>query len=116
MLKLYSKERLKHRNDITVFFNKNNGVRRISNSLYTIFLLKNNRLYSRFAVAIKKNKTNSVGRNRAKRIVREIYRSSKDKIPVGYDYFIIINRFDSYYSHSYNDCKRDLLNLFQKVS
>ena len=73
-------------------------------------------MYSRLEVDKKKNKTNSVGRNRAKRIVREIYRSSKDKIPVGYDYFIIINRFDSYYSHSYNDCKRDLLNLFQKVS
>lgn len=114
-LKLYSKERLKHRNDISVFFNKNNSVKRISNSNYTLLLLRNNRLYCRFAVTIKKNKTNSVGRNRVKRIVREIFRIDKDKIPTGYDYFIIINKFDSYYSPSFNDCKRDLIKLFQKV-
>ncbi|WP_020004580.1 ribonuclease P protein component [Brachyspira innocens] len=114
-MKLYSKERLKLRNDISAFFNKNNNIKRISNSSYTLLILKNNRWYSRFAVAIKKNKTNSVGRNRVKRIVREIFRSEKAKIPRGYDYFIIINKFDSYYSPSFNDCKRDLIKLFQKV-
>ncbi|WP_096737740.1 ribonuclease P protein component [Brachyspira sp. G79] len=114
-MKLYSKERLKHRNDISAFFNKNSSVKRISNSNYTVLLLKNNRLYCRFAVAIKKNKTNSVGRNRVKRIVREIFRSQKDQIPAGYDYFIIINKFDSCYSPSFNDCKKNLIKLFQKV-
>lgn len=114
-MKLYSKERLKHRNDISVFFDKNNSIRRIYNSRYTILLLKNNLLYSRFAVTIKKNRTNSVCRNKVKRIVREIYRTQKDKIPIGYDYFIIVNRFDNYKFPLFNDCKRDLLKLFQKV-
>ncbi|WP_157154326.1 ribonuclease P protein component [Brachyspira murdochii] len=114
-MKLYSKERLKHRNDISAFFNKDNIVKRMGNFRYTLLVLKNNRLYCRFAVAIKKNKTNSVGRNRVKRIVREIFRSQKDKIPAGYDYFIIVNKFDSYYSPSFSDCKRDLIKLFQKV-
>lgn len=113
--KLYTKERLKHRNDIKAFFNKDKSVRKIYNSKYTVFLFKNNRSYSRFAVTIKKNKTNSVGRNKAKRIVREIYRTHKNEIPTGYDYFIIVNRFDSYKMPSFNDCKQDLLKLFQKV-
>ena len=115
-MKLYSKERLKHKSDISAFFNKNNSVQKISNFQYTILLLKNNRSYSRFAVTIKKNKTNSAGRNRAKRIVKEIYRTQKDKIPMGYDYFIIINKFDSYYYPSFYDCRRNLLKLFQKVA
>ncbi|CRF34911.1 hypothetical protein BRSU_2328 [Brachyspira suanatina] len=114
-LKLYSKERLKHRSDISAFFNNSSSVKRIYNSKYTVLLLENNRSYSRFAVTIKKNKTNSVGRNRVKRIVREIYRTQKDKIPVGYDYFIIVNRFDSYKLPSFDDYKKDLLKLFQKV-
>lgn len=114
-LKLYSKERLKHRSDISAFFNNSISVKRIYNSKYTVLLLENNRSYSRFAVTIKKNKTNSVGRNRAKRIVREIYRTQKDKIPAGYDYFIIVNRFDSYKQPSFDDYKRDLLKLFQRV-
>ncbi|WP_295155033.1 ribonuclease P protein component [uncultured Brachyspira sp.] len=115
-LKLHIKERLKQRNDISAFFDNRSNVKRVFNSKYTILILKNNRLYSRFAVAIKKNKTNAVGRNKAKRIVKEIYRTQKDKIPAGYDYFIIVNKFDSYKFPSFNDCKRDLLKLFQKVN
>ncbi|PTY39425.1 ribonuclease P protein component [Brachyspira hampsonii] len=114
-MKLYNKERLKHRGDISAFFNNSRSVKRIYNSKYTVLLLENNRSYSRFAVTIKRNKTNSVGRNRAKRIVREIYRTQKDKIPAGYDYFIIVNRFDNYKLPSFDDYKRDLLKLFQKV-
>ncbi len=113
--KLYIKERLKQRNDISAFFNSHSGVKSIFNSKYTMLVLKNNRLYSRFAVTIKKNKTNSVGRNKAKRIIKEIYRTQKDKIPTGYDYFIIVNKFDSYKFPSFDDCKRDLLKLFKKV-
>ena len=113
--KIYIKERLKQRNDISAFFNNHSGVKSIFNSKYTILLLKNNSLYSRFAVTIKKNKTNSVGRNKVKRIIKEIYRTQKDKIPAGYDYFIIVNRFDSYKFPSFDDCKRDLLKLFKKV-
>ena len=114
-LKLYNKERLKLRNDISVFFNKKNSIKRLSNFYYTIFILKNNRSYSRFAAAIKRNKANAVCRNRAKRIVREVYRLEKSKIPMGYDYFIIINKFDDSHSYSFNNCKKNLLKLFQKV-
>lgn len=114
-MKLYSKERLKYRNDISAFFNNKNNLKKVRSLYYSVFVLKNNRSYSRFAVTIKKNKANSVNRNRVKRIVREIYRIEKNKIPIGYDYFIIINRFDSYNFPSFNDCKRYLLKLLHKV-
>ena len=110
--KIYSKERLKKRNEILPFFSKDNDIIRHSNYYYTIFVLKNNRSYSRFAVSIKKNKAKAIYRNKAKRIVREIYRTEKENIKIGYDYFIIINR---YISRSFEDCKKDLNKLFKRV-
>ena len=83
-----------------------------SNYFFTILALQNNRSYSRFVVTIKKNKTNAVKRNRAKRIVREIYRTEKNNIPVGYDYFIIIN---IYISRSFLDYKKELMKLFYRI-
>lgn len=112
--KLYRKEKLKSKKDIICFFKKNDNshLMKYSNYLYTILALQNNRSYSRFVVTIKKNKVNAVKRNRAKRIVREIYRIEKNNIPVGYDYFIIINR---YLSRSFMDYKRELMKLFYKI-
>ena len=109
--KIYYKERLKKRNDIVVFFENKADLRKSVNYFYTILGLKNNRSYSRFAVAVKKNKLNSVKRNRVKRIVREIYRMEKSKIPAGYDYFIIVKKINLY---SLEDCKTNLLKLFQR--
>ena len=112
--KLYRREKLKSKKDIICFFKKNDNsnLMRYSNYLYTILALQNNRSYSRFVVTIKKNKVNAVKRNRAKRIVREIYRIEKNNIPVGYDYFIIINR---YLSRSFMDYKKELMKLFYKI-
>ena len=109
--KIYYKERLKKRNDIVVFFENKADLKKSVNYFYTILGLKNNRSYSRFTVAVKKNKLNSVNRNRAKRIVREIYRTEKSKIPAGYDYFIIVKNINLY---SFEDCKTNLLELFQR--
>ena len=58
--KIYYKERLKKRNDIVVFFENKADLRKSVNYFYTILGLKNNRSYSRFAVAVKKSKLNSV--------------------------------------------------------
>lgn len=113
-LKLYRKEKLKNKKDIICFFNKNDNsnLLKYSNYFFTILALQNNRSYSRFVVTIKKNKANAVKRNRAKRIVREIYRTEKNNIPVGYDYFIIINR---YISRSFLDYKKELMKLFYRI-
>ena len=112
--KLYRKEKLKSKKDIICFFKKNDNSNLIkySNYFFTILAIKNNRFYSRFVVTIKKNKVNAVKRNRAKRIVREIYRIEKNNIPIGYDYFIIINR---YIPRSFLDYKKELMKLFYRI-
>lgn len=111
LAKIYFKERLKKRNDIIAFFENRADLIKSINYFYTILGLKNNRSYSRFTVSMKRNKSNAVIRNREKRIVREIYRTEKSRIPAGYDYFIIVKKKNS---RSFEDCKRDLLELFKK--
>lgn len=109
--KIYCKERLKKRDDIIIFFENRTDLIKSINYYYMILGLKNNRSYSRFAVSIKRNKTNAVNRNREKRVVREIYRTEKSKIPIGFDYFIIVKRKNN---RSFEDCKKDLLELFKR--
>lgn len=111
LAKIYFKERLKKRNDIIAFFENRADLIKSINYFYTILGLKNNRSYSRFTVSMKRNKSNAVIRNREKRIVREIYRTEKSRIPAGYDYFIIVKKKNS---RSFEDCKKDLLELFKK--
>lgn len=109
--KIYYKERLKKRDDIIIFFENRTDLIKSVNYYYMILGLKNNRSYSRFAVSMKRNKSNAVNRNREKRMVREIYRTEKSKIPTGFDYFIIVKRKNN---RSFEDCKRDLLELFKR--
>ena len=96
--KLYRKEKLKSKKDIICFFKKNDNsnLLKYSNYFFTILAKQNNRSYSRFVVTIKKNKANA----------------EKSNIPVGYDYFIIVNR---YISRSFLDYKKELMKLFYRI-
>lgn len=55
-----------------------------------VVCLKNNLSYSRFAITIVRKFGNSVERNHAKRIFRELYRLNKNKILTGMDIVIIL--------------------------
>ena len=45
---------------------------------------------SRIAVVLRKGYGNSVERNRARRIVKEIYREMKNSLPAGYDFIFFL--------------------------
>lgn len=109
--RLYTKEHLKHKADIGSFFIRSNSIIKFSGLYYSIMIRKNNFTYSRIAVTVKRNKANAVKRNRAKRVVREIFRTEKKNIPVGYDYFIFVNKP---YGYSFQIYKEDLMELFQR--
>ncbi len=53
------------------------------------YYLPNRLPYSRFAVTASKKIGNAVKRNRAKRIMRELYRSNELKMPIGYDIIFV---------------------------
>lgn len=112
MNRLYIKERIKNKTDISKFFNPDVRVLRLYGIYFSLFILKSEFNYSRFAVSIKSKTFNAVKRNRAKRIVREIFRNNKGSIPKGFDYFIFIKKS---LGISSRDEEKDLMSLFERV-
>ncbi|MBO4637276.1 MAG: ribonuclease P protein component [Clostridiales bacterium] len=60
-----------------------------------------------------KRKLGAVGRNRARRLMREAYRLLEDKIPRGYDIVITLRSTDSV--PAYSDVKRDIRRVFERI-
>lgn len=95
--RLYLNERIKKRNEIKSFFGNKSKTIFLSSKdhIYSVIVKPNDFGYSRFAVSVKKSRGNAPVRNRAKRQVRDVFRKNRSSIPVGYDYFIIVNNIQN---------------------
>ena len=62
---------------------------RSKDSLLTLYIAPNSLDFARLGVSISKTAGPAVGRNRFKRIVREVFRQSCEQIPSGYDYVVL---------------------------
>ena len=70
-----------------------------SGSRYLVLLTRKNGLsYNRKAFLASKKVGNSVCRNRARRLMKEAFRSTEAELPVGYDFLLIAR-------HTILDCK-----------
>jgi ribonuclease P protein component len=66
--------------------------RRLSNGVLTLYMVENDCKYSRLGVSVGKSHGNAVVRNRLKRLMREAFRQNQERIPVGFDYLLMIRR------------------------
>jgi ribonuclease P protein component len=59
------------------------------NELLTLYVAENKHGRPRLGISVGRSLGNSVQRNRFKRLVREVYRQSKEQIPAGFDYILM---------------------------
>lgn len=60
-------------------------------SCIRLLYCRNGITINRIAVVLRKGYGNSVERNRAKRIIKELYREIKNGLPKGYDFIFFLN-------------------------
>ena len=68
------------------------GGLRVSDGLLTLYMAKNDCGCPRLGVSVGKSCGGAVVRNRIKRLLREAFRQSQDRIPAGFDYLLMISR------------------------
>lgn len=76
-----------------------------------LFVLENELGINRIAFTLKKNLGNAIQRNYSKRISREVYRNSKEKIKSGFDLLLLV------YSNNddYSIRNKQIESLFKKA-
>ena len=88
--------------------------RRVSDGLLTLYMAKNDCGHQRLGVSVGKPCGGAVVRNRIKRLLREAFRQSQDRIPADFDYLVMISR--SYTKSDKSGTKEAIRQLtFQQV-
>ncbi|MBN1795927.1 MAG: ribonuclease P protein component [Sedimentisphaerales bacterium] len=64
---------------------------RAADKLLIVYAQPNGSEMSRLGVTVGKSCGGAVARNRVKRLIREAFRLNPDRIPVGFDYVVMVN-------------------------
>jgi ribonuclease P protein component len=88
--------------------------RKFHTKYFTAFIFENADLLPRLGITATRKMGNSVERNRARRLVREVFRKNKRLVPSGID--IIINVKRSLAEAVFQDLETDFISFLERAS
>ena len=81
---------------------------------FTAFVLANDEAQPKLGITATRKSGNAVARNRARRLMREVFRKNKRLVPSGID--IIINVKSSLSEAVYQDLESDFISFLERAS
>lgn len=88
--------------------------RRVHHKLFVLYFIPNGLKYSRLGMKVSTKIAGAVGRNRIKRLVREVFRISKSEFVHGYD-LIVVAKEGAQNVSGLSDVKKALTFLFDRA-
>ncbi len=107
---MLKKNVLRKKSDFSSIYNKGKSV---GDRFVVLFYRQNHLPYNRTGFLASKKVGNSVKRNRARRLMKESYRTIKNDLPQGYDFIIIARNTIS--ERKCADVERSLKSAFRKA-
>lgn len=103
-------ERIRRKSDFIRVYDQ--GKKIVSSSFILYLYVGNTSQQSRrLGITVSKKVGNAVTRNRCKRIIREIFRKNKEKVPQGTDIVVIVRR--EMVGKRYSDVQKEFYRIFQ---
>ena len=107
---MLKKNVLRKKSDFSAIYNKGKSV---GDRYIVLFYRKNGLTYNRTGFLASKKVGNSVKRNRARRLMKEAYRTFYGELPQGYDFIIIARNTIS--GRKCADVEKSLKSAFKKT-
>ena len=81
-----------------------------------IYVKKNNLCENKLGIAVSSKATNSVNRNRIKRLIRENYRIIEEKIDIGNSFVILWKKNKNIEEANFFNIKQDFFKILDKIN
>ncbi len=87
--------------------------RKVSTKFFTAFVLQNAEARPRLGLTVTRKTAPSVGRNRARRLLREVFRKNQALVPAAVD--IVLNVKKSLLEAGYREVEEDFVNFLKRI-